>query len=193
MFPRMNALSHPPAKHRRLRLTVADFELLNENGAFDDYGKTELLDGHIFIMNSQYRRHSRVQSELLIELGLRLREVASPWTAMVEASIRLSAHSMPEPDIVLTNDPDGAGFMPLESVGMIIEVADSTQRTDLGKKSRLYAKAGVPEYWVLDTQTCMAHQHWAPKASAWTQRREIAFGQPITAETIPGLTVTLPA
>ena len=39
---------------------------------------------------------------------------------------------------------------------------------------------------------CIAHQHWAPEGTAYTQRREITFGQPITAETIPGLTVTLP-
>ncbi len=188
----MTALLPPPSKHRRLRLTTADFELLNDSGAFDDNGKTELLNGQIFVMNALHRRHSRVQTLLVVALQNALSLSELPWAALVEVAVRLSLYSMPEPDIVVTNEPDGTGVVPLATVGIIIEIADSTQRTDLGKKSKLYARAGVPEYWVLDTQASIAHQHWSPDGGAWTQRREVAFGQRITAETIAGLTVSLP-
>jgi hypothetical protein len=37
---------------QRARLTIADFDLLCRSGAFDQYAKTELLDGEIFVMNA---------------------------------------------------------------------------------------------------------------------------------------------
>ena len=43
---------------QRTRLRIEDFLLLDRSGAFGDAAKTELLDGDIYIMNSQFQRHS---------------------------------------------------------------------------------------------------------------------------------------
>jgi Uma2 family endonuclease len=188
----MNAQMFPPVRHHKAKLTVADFLLLNDSGAFENYGKSELLDGEVFVMNSQFRRHAHVKGEVFLALALALRDMKSAYSPMVEAAIILSDLSVPEPDITLTTAPIGKGAIPVDSVGLIVEVADSTQRMDLGKKLRLYAKAQIAEYWVLDTQSCIAHQHWHPKGTRYLERREVAFGQAITAETIADLTVILP-
>ena len=177
---------------RRVRLSADDFLLLEANGAFDSYHKTELLDGEIYFMNAQHRRHAMVKADLYDAVRDRLRDIGSPLRAVPEASVGTGSHDIPQPDIFLTNDPYGDGVFPGSSIALVIEVADSTQRRDLGKKAKVYARGRVAEYWVLDTKACIAHQHWAPEGTAYTQRREITFGQPITAETIPGLTVTLP-
>ena len=178
--------------HQRALLNEQDFLLLNDSGAFDGYRKTELIDGEIYYMNSQYRRHAMVKTDVYDAIRDRLRASGSSLRVVQEASVGIGPHDMPEPDVFLTSQPYGAGVFPGDSIALIIEVADSTQAMDLGKKLEIYARAAVPEYWVLDTQACIAHQHWQPEGTAYAQRREIAFGQAITAVTLPDLTVTLP-
>lgn len=177
---------------RRHRLDVRQFMLLDEHGAFDDFRKSELLDGEIYVMNAQYRRHLMVKSDLLFALHDKLRAIDSPLRAVPEGSVHIGDNDLPEPDILLTREAYGTGPVPGSSIALLIEIADSTQAMDLGKKLEIYARAAVPEYWVLDTQANIAYQHWAPVGTAYAQRREIALGQPITAETITDLTVTLP-
>ena len=49
------------------------------------------------------------------------------------------------------------GPVRLETVVLIAEVADTTLATDLGEKATLYARHGVPEYWVIDVEGRMLH------------------------------------
>jgi Uma2 family endonuclease len=58
----------------------------------------------------------------------------------------------PEPDlIVLKRDPAEFRDNPRsEDVDLVVEVADSTLSFDRGIKARLYARAGIADYWVLD-------------------------------------------
>ena len=55
----------------------------------------------------------------------------------------------PEPDVILLNKPDTTikTIQPvLEDVRLLIEIADSTAAYNLGTKSTLYTRAGIPEY-----------------------------------------------
>lgn len=185
---------HQPiiAVPQRHLIDIDQFMLLDRHGAFDDFRKSELVDGEIYVMNAQYRRHLMAKSDLLFALHDKLRDIGSTLRALPEGSVAVSEHDLPKPDILVTSQAYGDGPVPGSSIMLLVEVADSTQAMDLGKKAIIYARGGIPEYWVLDTEASIAHQHWAPEGTAYTQRREIAFGQPITAETIPGLTVTLP-
>ena len=47
-----------------VKLRVEDYLLLDGSGAFDGYGKTELLDGEVVYMNAQHRPHARIKSRL---------------------------------------------------------------------------------------------------------------------------------
>lgn len=64
----------------------------------------------------------------------------------------MTAHDAPEPDILLTSEPEGEGPVPLPSIALIVEVADTTLRNDLGIKQRVYASHGIPEYWIADVE-----------------------------------------
>lgn len=65
------------------------------------------------------------------------------------------AHSFPEPDLYVVAEGKeprkrrGKGQCGEETV-LIVEVSGSLLRRDLEVKRKLYARAGVPEYWVLD-------------------------------------------
>lgn len=170
-----------------VRLRVADYLLLDGKGAFDGYGKTELIEGEIFYVNAQHRRHALIKTEIYDLLRDGLRIAGSSLRPLIEVSVELSEHDVPEPDIVVTSEPDGEGLVPGHSVALIVEVADATLQSDLTRKQAVYARAGVPEYWVADVAGRVIHQMWAPEGEAYAERRLGAFGEQIQAATIEGL------
>lgn len=185
---RMNAPFRIVATPERARLRVEDFLLLAGSGAFDDYTKTELVDGDIYVMNAQFSRHARTQSRLLVELTLALRAIDSDLEAWVEVAVRATDHDMPEPDIVLTRWR-GGGAVPVGTVAMVVEVADSTLVADLGRKAELYAAAGISEYWVVDVEGRRVLIHHRPEPAGYACRAEVALGDRLASATIEGLEV----
>ncbi len=174
----------------RVKLRVEDYLSLDRVGAFEGYGKTELIDGEVTYMNAQHRPHARTKSRLYAALSVALQGRLDRLEALVEGSISVPPYNVPEPDITLTSEPDGAGLIPLHSVRLIIEVADTTLRSDMTRKSALYAQHGIPEYWVVDVNGEEIHQLWLTDVSGFRERRVYRFGDPITAATIADLTIT---
>ena len=170
---------------RALPLRVEDFLLLNDSGAFDGYGKTELIDGGIVFMNAQHRPHARVKTQLRRALDRALTVAGSTYMALVEVTVALPPHNAPEPDLVVTNEPEGKGPVPLVSVALVIEVAHSTIAQDLLVKPRIYASAGVPEYWVADVEERVIHQFWRPEGEVYLERCKHAFGERIALVSLP--------
>lgn len=173
------------SKHR---LTVDEFLLLDRAGAFGDR-RTELFEGEVYYMSPKHRPHARTVTELVVALAQALKASGSGLSVLTDISVRLSDHDVPEPDIAITDAPEGDGILPLEAVRLLIEVADSTLAQDMGLKAALYAGAGVPEYWVADVNGRVIHQMWSLGAEGYADRREVAFGERIEATTISGLMV----
>jgi Uma2 family endonuclease len=183
----MNAVTtlRTPAK---LGLRVEDYLLIARAGAFDAHHKTELIEGDVYAMNAQYSGHARIKTRLTVRLSGALTKAGSSLEVLSEVSVQLSDDTMPEPDISVTsytgNDP-----VPLDQLALVIEVSDTTLAIDLGRKRSLYARAGVPEYWVVDVERGAIHQMWAPSGDDFGEARVIAFGQPVTAATLAGVVV----
>lgn len=184
----MNSPFRPSTTPEKLRLTVEDFLLLDESGAFDAYQRTELIDGEIYVVNAQHTRHSRFQSLLLTELNIALRALGSDLEALVQPSTRLSDHDLPEPDIVLTRYR-GDGPVPLASVALLVEVAHTSQAFDKGPKLKMYSAAGIAEYWLADVEAMIIFQHTAPGDGGFGTCHTLQVGERIAAVTIPGLEV----
>lgn len=184
----MNApvlVSNQPEK---LHLRVEDFELLEANGAFADHSKAELIDGDIYVMNAQFARHGRTKVRLLVALTKRLEEIGSDLEVFSEVSLRLAGDSMPEPDLFLARCKE-YGPVPVGSVALVIEVSDTTLDRDLGRKSQLYAAAGVPEYWVVDLEDKRVLMHEHPDADGYHGQLDVPLGETLISATIEGLEV----
>lgn len=173
----------------RVKLRVEDYLSLDRDGAFEGYGKTELIDGEVTYMNAQHRPHARIKSRLYMALSAALVGRPERLEALVEGSIAIPPHNVPEPDITITSEPDGHGLIPLGSVRLTIEVADTTLSADLTRKASVYAAHGVPEYWVVDVNGSMIHQMWGPTNGAYQKQSLICFGSPMIAATIADLTI----
>lgn len=170
------------------RLTAKDFLLLSEAGAFEGYARAELIEGEIWVVNAIHRRHARVHAALVLELGIALRAIGSPLVLYANPSTELSDHSLPEPDIVVA-EADGGKMVAGPEVRLAIEISDSTLDMDLTRKARLYARYGVPEYWVVDASGGVIHQMWSPDDGTYRKTRDIAFGEPVAAATLEALVV----
>jgi Uma2 family endonuclease len=71
----------------------------------------------------------------------------------VQNPIALDDFSEPEPDVALLaprRDMYEASHPGPADVYLIVEVADSSLRFDRERKIPLYAKAGIPEVWLVD-------------------------------------------
>ncbi|MBB6050825.1 Uma2 family endonuclease [Armatimonas rosea] len=75
----------------------------------------------------------------------------------------------PEPDLTIVTRPlRGLGRFPTPvDIALVIEVADSTLRRDLGSKALRYARAGIREYWVVDIEGRKLHVHREPSGDTW--------------------------
>lgn len=81
----LEALSSPHVA----RLTARDFLLLDESGAFANYARSELIEGEIFVVNAQHRRHARVRGQLRRLFGDALAQRNDGLGVLDECSIAL--------------------------------------------------------------------------------------------------------
>lgn len=148
-----------PAQKRHARFTVEQFHRLCE--AVPEQ-RLELIDGEVLQVIAKGTRHTAVVHRL-IKLVQRLL-VAYPQAALqlrVEAPLDLGPGNEPEPDLALVaqRDDDYWSAHPTAAqTTLVIEVADSSLAFDLEPKARLYAAAGIANYWVIDVLEPRLHR-----------------------------------
>ena len=147
------------ATHPKVKLRVDDFDLLAESGALAGLERTELLDGDIYLMSPQYLPHAFPKSVFYDALLDWARAHRPDLRVLMEVSVAMPPNDEPIPDVVLTNTPRGKRGVPVENVFLLIEIADDSRKRDLGYKAELYARQGVPEYWVVDLKKAVVVRH----------------------------------
>lgn len=176
-----------PVRHL---LTVEDFLTLDEAGAFEGVGRVELIEGEIFEMSPLHLPHASVLAELTVAIGIALREQSDTMRVLTPVSLRANDHSLPEADLLVVElDGTEGDLATPEMVRLVLEVSASSLRHDLGRKLQLYARTGVPEYWVADVAGRRLLRFHAPAGEDYTERAEFAFGDAIASATIDGLAV----
>ena len=185
----MDMVALPQMRYRGW-LRIEDFVMLQNAGSFAEAGKTELIEGEIFRVNAQYVRHAYAKSLLHLAIDRGLRAIDSPLVVLVEASVAMPPFDMPEPDLVVTERPSHGGPLSFNGVALIVEVADTTQKFDLGRKAFVYARSRIPEYWVVDLTDNVVVRHWDSGEAGYAESDRVTIGQPVLSMTIAGLVVT---
>jgi Uma2 family endonuclease len=185
----MSALQ-PMSGSNPVKLTVADYELLQQSGAFDRYARVELIEGVIVEVNSEWSRHAKAKNEVSFRLRDALRALDSEFIALCDVTIRLSDHSLPEPDAIVSRSFAGStDYIPGELVQLAIEVADTNRAGAFGYKYELYGDYAVAEYWIIDLKDERIQLFWEPKPNGYRQQSTIALGERLDSRTIPGLSI----
>jgi Uma2 family endonuclease len=70
-------------------------------------------------------------------------------------------------------------------------VAETTLAYERDIKLTLYARAGIPEVWIIDLAAPMLHIHRAPAGEVYTDVAEIAAPAPVPLAALSEITVDL--
>lgn len=139
-----------PLTPHRYRLSVAEYHRLGRSGIFDEDSRVELIEGDLIAIPPIGEQHASQTRRLNWLFSTQVKEAAF---VDVQNPVALDEHSEPQPDIVLLKPrPDfyQSAHPHPEDVLLLIEVSDSTLRYDRDTKVPLYARAGIPEVWLLD-------------------------------------------
>lgn len=146
-LPPWDAQRPPPLPVRRF--TVVEYRKLAESGILTEQDAVELLEGWIVPQMVHNPPHDNAV-ELTNEV---LRGRLGPgWSVRVQSAID-TADSEPEPDLaVVRGSARGrSGRHPrADEVILVIEVADTSLDRDRSAKARIYARAGIPAYWIVN-------------------------------------------
>ena len=136
-----------PTRHR---ITVEEYERMIAANVWPEDERLELIEGELVRMSPINAPHAAAVKRLTELLRDRLGKRA---LVGVQDPIVLDDQSEPEPDIsVLRRRADyyaNAHPSPAD-VLLVVEVSDTTLEYDRDVKARLYARAGIPETWVVD-------------------------------------------
>jgi Uma2 family endonuclease len=174
--------------HRRV-FTVAEVEAMQRKGIFHPDEKFELVEGEIVPMQSKSPVHELIKNTLIRQMIPALSDAL--WLG-VESSVFLSDITALDPDIIIY--PTALNTVKLRGPDVIlaIEVSHSTLAYDRGLKARLYARHGVPEYWVIDAKRRITTIHTGPQPDGtWAHMETRGEETSLTHASVPGFSLRL--
>lgn len=169
----------------RRRFTRAEYYRMAEAGILGRHDRVELIRGEIVEMSPIGRRHRAFVDNLAELLILRLvgRAIVS-----VQQPVVLTDDTEPQPDLTALR----RGPVPYKEreahaadVLLVIEVADSSLAYDRSTQLRLYAEAGIPEYWVVDCDAETVEVYRDPDPDGYRGARRVEGRAPLVLQTFP--------
>ncbi|MBC8123720.1 MAG: Uma2 family endonuclease [Gemmatimonadaceae bacterium] len=131
--------------------TVEEYHRMAQLGILAPEERVELIEGQVVPMSPKGPLHSAT-TQCAADY---LRVLLAQATVRTQEPIQIGGTSEPEPDItvVRTHPRQYADRHPsAQDVFLVVEVADSSLQYDREQKARIYARAGLTDYWIIDVQ-----------------------------------------
>ncbi|HTD58175.1 MAG TPA: Uma2 family endonuclease [Solirubrobacteraceae bacterium] len=156
------------------RLDVDTYNDIVESGALDGQ-PVELIEGLIVdMMSPQGVRHAEVIEALTDHFA------SADARVRVQLPFQVSPDSMPEPDLVLLGERSPRGRHPSKAL-LVIEVAVSSHHVDRRSKADLYARGGVPAYWLVDVSAKLVEVRTEPHPDGYLRCETYTAGSLVPA------------
>jgi len=170
------------APERIRPLSRREYDRMVDLGMFEDE-HVELLRGTVVTMSPQGEHHGGVvawfSQRLTLALGMsRQVRPALPFAA--------DEWSEPEPDVAVCTYDHGVHDHPTKTL-LLIEVSQTSLRKDRGLKLQIYAKAGVPEYWIVDLTTLTVEVYTQPSPTGYASVQHLRDGDLLRPTQLPGV------
>jgi Uma2 family endonuclease len=166
-------MSTVPFEPQRIRpLRRVEYDQLIELGAFQNE-KIELIEGLLVPMSPSGPPHNSALQKLAAIL---LPPLVGRAAVHVKGPFAAQDFSEPEPDIAVVPLGDYDTAHP-DRAYLIIEVAESSLSFDRGTKLRLYAKCGVPEYWIVNVPDRVIEVYTEPTEAGYARVARYERGQ----------------
>lgn len=141
----------PNAQPRRFNRE--EYYRMAESGILSPHERVELIDGEIISMPPQNLPHATAVAATTMTLAARF---ATTHIVRCQLPVTLADDCEPEPDFSLVTkahlqECTAQGIHP-NCPDLIVEISDRSLGYDRGEKVGVFARAGVPEYWILNVR-----------------------------------------
>ncbi|CUQ67478.1 Uma2 family endonuclease [Candidatus Nitrospira inopinata] len=136
-----------PTVHTK-RWTCQEYDRLAESGILDPNEHIQLIEGEIIAMTPRNSPHAVTigKTQRVLE-----RIFGQGFWVRIQMPLLIDPDSEPEPDLaVVPGDPEEYLKEHPRTAMLVVEVADTTLSLDRDRKAPLYARAGIPEYWIIN-------------------------------------------
>ena len=158
-------------------------------GIFGPGDRIELIHGEILTMTPQGSRHAAVATRAAARLG---RAFDTGCHVRTQMPLAAGGDSEPEPDVAIVQ---GDEFEYLDAhpttALLVVEVSDDSLTRDRTIKQRLYARCGIPEYWVVALPEARLEVYRDPAGDTYRTVRSLRVGETVVPLARPGATMAV--
>ena len=178
----------PPCQYR---FTGKQYRQMVETGILGPDDRVELIQGEIKLMPPMSSDHS-ASIEQLDEWFQDRRE--NNYRVRCQLTIHLGPDFSPDPDLaILKRREESAGAVDpqADDVLLIIEISKTSLQRDLGDKALSYARAQLPELWVVDTRQRELHRLTNPSEHGYLNRQVFHGEDTVSPQLLPQLSMRI--
>ena len=147
------------------RWSRAEYDRAIGAGAFGPDARLELIEGAILAMGPQGSQHFTGIELVVDALG---GTFGAGYRVRTQGPLAAGEDSEPEPDVaVVAGDARAYRDAHPTTALLVVEVSDNSLQTDRTVKQRLYARCGIPEYWILALPDQRLEIHRDPAADGY--------------------------
>lgn len=163
------------------RFSPEQFDRMIAAGVFRHDERCELLEGRVVPKMVHNPGHDTV---VWLVQTLLLSRLPGERVVRVQSAIE-TADSRPEPDAAVVRGP-GTRYMTAHpkprDIALLVEVADTTLVQDRTEKQRIFARARIPCYWIINLIDRRVEVYTEPRAGrspAYRHRRDYGQGETV--------------
>ena len=168
-------LTSTPTRHR---FTVAEYYALADAGILSENDRVELLDGDIIHMPPIGDWHAASVDQFN---HLMLPPLQGRAIVRVQGPTHLNDISEPQPDVLLLRWRDDfyrEGHPGPTHILLLIEISDTSLHYDRNKKLSAYARAGIPEVWIVSREDRRIESYSEPSEGTYSKVKHAAQPRP---------------
>lgn len=169
--------------------TIKEFERMGEAGIFSEDARLELIEGEIVEISPIGSRHAACVKRLSMYLS---RTLGDKFIIGTQDPIQLDDFTAPQTDIALLQRREDfyeSAHPKPQDVLLVIEVADTTLDYDRLIKLPLYARAGIPEVWIVNLPAEKVEIYAGLEAEEYKISSEAGRGDAAHSQTISSLSI----
>jgi len=173
-------------QYKKHFFNVDEYYRMAEVGLLSEDDRVELIEGEIVEMSPIGKTHGGTVKRSNRFLN---RKLGDSVIVSVQDPVRLNDFSEPQPDLALLKprkDFYSNSHPEPEDVLVVIEVADTTVNYDRNIKLPLYARAGIPEAWLIALPKDIIEVHSQPEGGKYKKVQRLKRGKSLISFSIPG-------
>ena len=187
----MVASRYPVDPSLQAPLTVEKYHRMIDACILGDEDRVELLEGVLVETSPQVPRHAKIISRFT---AASVPALGPAYRVRIQLPLTLAPYGEPDVAIVTLEEENAAERHPRTAL-LVVEVPSESIRKDRLVKTRVYARAGIAEYWIVNVDASTVEIHADPDPIAERYRIQIVAqrGETIAPRSLPALALSVEA